>query len=93
VHNAQIGSTILPVTKYDALRQRLEQGLAGPVELSFAEIDELVGGLPPSASVHSAWWANEEPPTRHVQALAWLDAGRRVDDVSLGNWVRFSARR
>ena len=44
------------------------------VELSFAELADLVGGLPPSASEHRAWWANG---TLSQQA-AWRVAGWRV---------------
>lgn len=42
----------------------------------------------PSASVHRAWWANSRT---HVEANAWLELGRRVEDVDLGRQVvRFS---
>jgi hypothetical protein len=48
--------------------------------MTFEEIDRLVGGLPPSAGRWSAWWANSRS---HVQAVAWLDAGRRVESLHL----------
>lgn len=51
--------------------------------MSFAEIDQLVpSGLPNSAYTYQAWWANERE-TRHVQSLAWLEAGYRVDRYDL----------
>jgi 2-polyprenyl-6-methoxyphenol hydroxylase-like FAD-dependent oxidoreductase len=34
-----------------------------------------------SATKHGAWWNNEQHDTTHVQALAWLSAGRQVESV------------
>ncbi len=74
--------------KYDPLGDRLRR-TRGSIQLSFAEIAALVGGLPPSAYRHSAWWSNN--PTGHVQAQAWLNAGRRAANVDLvGQRVSFS---
>lgn len=60
-----------PLTAY--LVDAAEHGRES-VELSFAELADLVGGLPPSASEHRAWWANG---TLSQQA-AWRVAGWRV---------------
>lgn len=80
------------MSKYDTLRNHLDEADRGSLSLSFAVIDEIVGGLPDSARRHRAWWANERNG-RHVQAAAWLDAGRTVEAVDLGAAsVRFSAR-
>ncbi|MDX8145003.1 hypothetical protein SK854_23030 [Lentzea sp. BCCO 10_0061] len=49
------------------------------VELSFAEIADLVGGLPASAYEHRAWWANG----LLSQQAAWHRAGWQVDFVSI----------
>lgn len=62
-------------SRYDPLRTFLQSRAEPTVELSFAEIAGLVGGLPRSAYTHRAWWANNR---RHPQARAWLDAGRRI---------------
>ena len=77
--------------KYDSLREHLKSLGNGSVQMSFSEIADLVGGLPASTHTHSAWWANEMiADGRHVQAKAWLGAGRRVEEVSLaGKRVRF----
>ncbi len=78
------------MSKYSPLHERLVRGNAA-VELSFDDIAELVGGLPPSAFTSRQWWANSAG--RHVQANAWLDAGRAVEAVDLvGRRVRFSGR-
>jgi hypothetical protein len=56
------------MAKYDALRDRLVRSVGG-VEMSFADVADLVGGLPPSAYEHRAWWANN---LDHVHAESWL---------------------
>lgn len=61
---------------------------AGDVSLTFEELEDLLDrGLPASARLHRAWWANDES---HSHARAWLEAGYRVDSVSLeAERVRF----
>ena len=84
------------MAKYDPLLEHLCRTRDGPVEMTFDEIDRLVGGLPASAATRPAWWANEALPgsSRHVQARAWLDAGREVEHVDrAARRVRFSAAR
>lgn len=67
------------MAKYDPLGEYLGRTPV-PVEMSFEPIARLVGGLPPSAYRWRAWWANDP---HHVQALAWLALGRRVEAVDL----------
>jgi hypothetical protein len=67
------------------LRERAAQG-ERQVELGFAAVDRLVGGLPPSARRQRTWWANNS----HGQALAWREAGWHVHAVDLpGHLVTF----
>lgn len=79
------------MAKYDPLRDVLNSmSTRDRQRLTFAAIDELVGGLPNSAHRHRAWWAND--PT-HIQASAWLEGGRVVEEVDqAAGWVCFSAR-
>jgi len=80
------------MAKYDALCVYLKSRSGSVVQLSFEDIDRVVGGLPASAHNHRAWWANERDG-RHVQASGWLDAGWVVDEVSLqAGTVRFRQR-
>lgn len=75
--------------KYDALRKHLEAASGPEVSLDFSQIADLVGGLPASAHNHRAWWSNEVQGKRS-HARAWMEAGWRVADLSLGlRWVRF----
>jgi hypothetical protein len=72
--------------KYVALTQFLAASHES-MQLSFASIDQLVGGLPPSARRYREWWANHAG-NRHSNG--WLDAGRRVESVDLAReTVRF----
>ena len=80
------------VAKYDSLFNFLCQSDDGSVELTFEAIERLVGALPASARTHQAWWANEPEGTRHVQAKAWMNAGREVVSADRARErVRFSA--
>lgn len=70
------------MTKYQPLTEHLAAlAMAGrqTVEFDFAEIAEMVGGLPASASTYRAWWANDSK----VEAEAWRAADWHVDMVHL----------
>lgn len=80
------------MSKYSALCHHLENEAGTSIQLSFDEIDSIVGGLPASARRHPAWWSNEVEGS-HVQAHAWLDAGWRVAHANLtAERVRFTRR-
>ena len=74
-----------PTGKYAPLQMHLN-GLPPPegrAQLSFAEIERIIGDkLPSSAHNHRAWWSNHADS--HVQARAWLEAGWEVDSVDQG---------
>jgi uncharacterized protein (DUF2237 family) len=77
------------MARYDRLRAYLEATTEARVELRFADLAELVGGLPASARNHAAWWANSRHG--HSHARAWLDAGWHVVDLNLtAETVRFT---
>ena len=50
--------------------------------MTFDEIERLVGALPASALKYSPWWGNHQLDGAHVQAMAWLNAGREVETVA-----------
>lgn len=80
------------MAKYDPLFEHLCRAGDTPLEMTFEEIGALVGGLPPSAIRSPGWWANEAAGSRHVQARAWLNAGREVEHVDRqASRVRFSS--
>jgi hypothetical protein len=75
---------------YSPLRRRLANDPEDTVILSFAEIERLLGRkLPRSAydaRIRRQWWANTDT---HVQARAWLKAGRRARLDAAGDRVVF----
>ena len=78
--------------KYAPLEEYLRSAEKPEVSLTFQEIESILDlPLPRSARDHRPWWSN--PRGTHVlsQQSAWLDAGYRVDSVSLGEqgWVQF----
>jgi hypothetical protein len=51
------------------------------VTMTFPEVEQIVGSnLPASARKHRPWWAND---ASHVQAIAWLSVGWKVDEVKI----------
>lgn len=56
----------------------------GSVRLTWPELASIVGGLPPSASNHRAWWSGDRP---HVRA--WRSAGYTVANLVPGKEVTF----
>lgn len=65
--------------RYAALADWLQSqpGHVDPIQLSFNQIEEIIGtDLPLSARSHRAWWANDAVSHSHSQL--WLDAGWRT---------------
>jgi len=59
-----------------------QPGHVDPIQLSFNQIEEIIGtDLPLSASNHRAWWANDA--VGHSQSQLWLDAGWRTTYINL----------
>lgn len=76
------------MTKYSSLTHRLKDATTDVVSLTFAEVDQLVDGLPPSAREHRPWWGNAQDS--QGQAKSWMDVGWRVADVDVAReTVRF----
>ena len=62
--------------KYDPLRDHLRRQRPAELELSFAEIERLIGAMLPNSAARPQWWANvSDPGTTHVQRHAWGAAG------------------
>ncbi|CAA9366905.1 MAG: hypothetical protein AVDCRST_MAG47-682 [uncultured Nocardioidaceae bacterium] len=69
------------MAKYDALRDHLTARSGDTVNMTIAEVEQVVGNLPPTAWNTRAWWANDSK----VQAKAWRAAGWHVDSVMLSS--------
>jgi hypothetical protein len=80
--------------KYDPLRQYLEGQNADVIEVTFSQLESILGfPLPRSAHDHQAWWANETHGS-HSHARSWQEAGWETRGVnpSVGK-VRFQRRK
>jgi hypothetical protein len=62
--------------KYDPLHRYIRRQKAQIFEMSFAEIERIVGAMLPKSAERPQWWANEvSAASAHVQCAAWLEAG------------------
>lgn len=69
--------------RYAPLAKFLADYSGGATELSFAEIEEILGvALPQSARRHRAYWANSKSTT---QARGWVEAGWVVSSLDMDN--------
>lgn len=76
------------MAKYDPLKRYLSRQKAS-LDLTFPEIERIVGAMLPKSAHRQQWWANEtSPTTSHVQIAAWRDAGFRAALVATER-VRF----
>ena len=67
--------------KYDPLRKYLQAKEDKSIRISFSEVNQVVGGLPPAAYEHRPWWANDKS---HIQARdGWLVANWRTARVDM----------
>jgi len=72
--------------KYHLLEQYLAMQKDTRIELTFSEIEKIIGDtLPLSAYKYRAWWANGG----HKHSSAWRLAGWRVDGIKPGKAVVF----
>ena len=64
------------MAKYDPLRRFLRRSRLSEVDMSFADIERVIGDMLPKSAERPQWWANEADPSgRHVQAGSWREAG------------------
>lgn len=71
-------------SKYAPLADHLK-GVDGSITMTFAEIEQLVGPLPPSARAHPAWWSHQ-PSHSHV---VWASLGYRASPMLADEIVTF----
>lgn len=78
------------MAKYSALATYLSNTAEDSIQLTFAQVEEIIGDrLPRSARQYRAWWANETSGT-HTWSHLWRVAGWLLDTVDLeGHTVTF----
>jgi hypothetical protein len=68
--------------KYEPLRRYLQAEGRSSLELTFEDVERIIGArLPASARTHAAWWSNNA--TGHVNAAAWVSAGFKTERLDL----------
>jgi hypothetical protein len=76
--------------KYDPLEGHLRRQKTANYEMTFRDIERVLGSLLPKSARRPEWWANEQnPETRHVQCRAWLRAGYQAVPQTFAERVRF----
>ena len=76
------------MSKYDRLRDYLNQNGQACITMTFAQIEAVLQDtLPPTAYRRVQWWANSghNERDRHVQAKAWYCAGYDVQELNLAD--------
>ena len=80
--------------KYDPLHRYLRRKGKPEIEMSFAEIERVLGAMLPNSAARPQWWANESNATSaQVQRRAWHDAGYDAFLIAGAERVRFKRRR
>jgi hypothetical protein len=76
---------------YDPLRDKLIANASPSFNMTFADIEALIGrSLPKSAYQYDAWWANEDPEkTAHSHSRAWTIAGYSAEPHRAQRTVTF----
>ena len=76
--------------KYDPLGSYLRRKGKAEIELSFADIERIIGDMLTKSASRPQWWANEESEnSRHVQIRAWRNSGYDAFLVAGSEQVRF----
>ena len=79
------------MAKYDPLRDHLRRRGGAELELSFADVERIIGAMLPNSAARPQWWANEEAGT-HVQSRTWREAGYDAFLIAGKEMVRFRRR-
>ncbi len=80
--------------KYDPLYDYLRRKTASELEMTFRDVERVIGALLPNSAARPQWWANEtDPATSHVQTRAWRDAGYDAFLITGEDQIRFRRRR
>ena len=78
------------MSKYAPLYNYLRRKPGTEIQLTFADIERVIGQLLPKSAFRPQWWANERSPrSRHVQCTAWLDAGYEAYPLPKDELVTF----
>lgn len=77
------------MAKYEPLVRYLRRRKAVEVELSFRDIERILGGLLPKASANPQWWRVDGAASAPPQQRAFAQAGYRPEPELRAERVRF----
>ena len=81
------------MAKYDPLSRHLRRKGMNELEMSFADVERVIGAMLPKSASRPQWWANESSDeTSHVQCRAWRSAGYDAFLLEGKERVRFRRR-
>src|SRR5258708_6717622 len=69
------------MTKYAPLRTYLQGRGIERVQMTFSEIEKVLGFKLPKSQAYPAWWSNN--PTNNVMTNEWLAAGYKTEQVDI----------
>jgi hypothetical protein len=79
--------------KYDPLNGHLRRQRSAEFELSFADMERIIGAMLPRSAEHPEWWADvSEAQEASIQQKAWREAGFDASLVAGKDRVRFKRR-
>lgn len=68
------------MAKYEPLRRYLARQKTARVELTFTDIERMIGAFLPKAAMRPTWWDEiEAAAPAAVQVQAWRSAGYRAE--------------
>lgn len=77
------------MAKYDPLRDYLMDQRGHEFELTFRDIERILGASLPASAQKPQWWANLSGESSHVQREAWRRAGFDAFLVKGSDKVKF----
>jgi hypothetical protein len=76
-------------SKYDSLRDYLDRQGHRELELTFQEIEGILGFSLPISAHRPQWWSNHKGQSTHVQREAWRSVGYDAFLISGSRQVKF----
>lgn len=67
--------------KYELLGKHLKTSNFDRIEMTFDEVEDVIGSALPRSKVYPAWWSNN--PSNNPMTKVWLTAGYRTEQVDI----------
>ena len=67
--------------KYELLGKYLKASNQDRIEMTFDEVEDVIGSALPRSKIYPAWWSNN--PSNNPMTKVWLAAGYRTEQVDI----------